>query len=71
LQRAIGHVAGEQGANSAADTKSNRKPDQPAQGNAMAALAVIVHAGKAGRHRLRDQRYALRDMLVLAQDQNQ
>jgi len=37
----------------------------------MTAFAVIAHAGKAGGKDLRDQRDALRDVLVLAEQQHQ
>jgi hypothetical protein len=37
----------------------------------MTAPAVIAHPGKAGRHHLRDQRYALRDMLIPGQNEHQ
>ena len=71
LQRAIRNMGREQGADAATDRKADREPDQPAQRHAMAALAVIAHAGEAGRHHLREQRDALRNVLVLAQNENQ
>ena len=37
----------------------------------MAALTIVAHAGKTGRHHLRDQRDALGDVLVVAEDQHQ
>jgi len=37
----------------------------------MAAAAVVADAGKAGGNDLRDQRYALRDVLVLAEKEHQ
>src|SRR5882757_7009308 len=49
LQRAVGHVRSEQGTDGTANTEAGGEPDQPAQRNAMAALAVIAHAGQAGR----------------------
>ena len=64
-------MGGEQGTDNATDAKSDRKPDQPAHGDAMAALIVIAHAGQAGRHHLRNQRYALRNVLVLAENEDQ
>jgi hypothetical protein len=37
----------------------------------MTALAVVADAGQAGRHHLGDQRNALRDVLVLAENEDQ
>src|SRR4051794_5261720 len=71
LQRAVGNMGGEQGADGAAGTEADREPDQRAGRNAMAAPTVIAQAGKAGRQHLRDERDALGDMLVLAEDQDQ
>jgi hypothetical protein len=61
----------EQGADAAANRKSDREPDQPAKLHAMAAPAVVAHAGEAGGHHLRDQRDALRNVLVLAEHEDQ
>jgi hypothetical protein len=64
-------MAHKQRANAAADGKTCRQPHQPAHRYGMAALTIVAHAGQARGHHLCDQRDALSDVLVLAEDQHQ
>ncbi len=61
----------QQGADATSDGETDRQPDQPTQRHPMPAALIIANPGKAGRHHLRDQRDALGDMLVLAEQQHQ